>query len=512
MDNQIIYSKIKQVIKLILLFGFAQSLQAQKHFDYNWLFGYGTGEPDSSNPFGGIKMLFDNKQISFIPQAREFEFNCQTNSFSNESGELLLMSNGCFIADSNGNKLFEGDSIGYGKIWGVNCPKYQPLFQAGIFLNFSNQKDTIVFLHIILDTIGNGLKVFLKCLYETKIDINQNKVISKNKIILYDTLYGGGLTSIPNSDFSKWWVIVPRDQSNEIYTFLYTKSGIEKILKQSLGLKHDPLGSGGAQGVFSPNGKHYAFYSPLNGLQVFDFDRFTGELSNFKFYNINFSVNTLGGCGFSPDSRFVYVSNPTEVLQVDLMEQDMLKAIDTVGVFDNFFDPYPATYMQMALGPDCRIYITAGGGNRYLHVIMNPNRKGKECNLINRGLKLPTRNSHATTNFPHYRVDDPYPCDSTISIPLNTDVDNEIKFRKGDIFIYPNPVANEMHIHDIHGIINDGVQIKIVDLNGSVLYTNEFENLLEEQTISLHTISSGMYFIYIMDLKGNIWVDKFMKY
>ncbi|MBK8483527.1 MAG: hypothetical protein IPL31_03995 [Saprospiraceae bacterium] len=32
--------------------------------------------------------------------------------------------------------------------------------------------------------------------------------------------------------------------------------------------------------------------------------------------------NSTGGCGFSQNSRFVYVSNPTEVIQVGLLERD----------------------------------------------------------------------------------------------------------------------------------------------------------------------------------------------
>ncbi|MBK8451043.1 MAG: hypothetical protein IPL42_13890 [Saprospiraceae bacterium] len=425
-------------------------MQAQKHFDYNWLFGYGTGIPDSTNPFGGVIMSFTNNKVSFIPQARNFEFSWQANSFSSDNGELLYMSNGCLMANNNAEVIKNGDSLGFGRIWGVNCPKNQPHPQAGLFVNFSNDTNIIAFLHIILDTIGNGSRAFLKCIYETKIDLTSNIVLSKNKIILYDTLYGG-LTAIPSNDYMNWWIIIPRFQSNDIYILLYNKNGVEKISRQSIGIEHLPSGAGVSQCVFSPDGKKYAIYSPVNGLQIFDFDRATGMLSNFKHFSLIYPFNTAGGCVFSSNSRFIYVSNPTEVLQLDLLEQDSSKAIDTVGVFDNFFDPYPTTYLEMALGPDCRIYISTYGGNRYLHVIVEPNKKGKECNLINRGLRLPTRNSFVTPNFPHYRVDDLYPCDSTITIPLNTAVENEYKFKEADIMIYPNPASSTLFLHDIKG-------------------------------------------------------------
>ncbi len=182
---------MKTKIVIWLLLGIATNAYSQKKHDYNWLFGYGTGIPDSSSPFGGVIMSFNDGQISFIPQAREFEFNIQTNSYSNAEGELQLMSNGCSLSDERATVLLNGDSIGFGKAWGINCPKYQPLFQAGAFLNFNKvDSDTIVFVHTILDTIGNGLKYYLKCIYETKIDLKTKHVLLMNNIILYDTLYG----------------------------------------------------------------------------------------------------------------------------------------------------------------------------------------------------------------------------------------------------------------------------------------------------------------------------------
>jgi len=485
-------------------------LHSQKH-DYNWLFGYGTGIiPDSANPFGGIIMSFNDGKIEFTTQAREFEFNYQTNSYSNASGKLLYMSNGCSLADSEAQILPNGDSLGYGKIWGVNCPKSQPLPQAGLFLHFENNQDTLIYLHTILDTFNGGEKAFLKCIYETKIDISNKSVISKNKIILYDTLYGN-LMAVPTENYTKWWILVPKKRSNEYYILLYTQKGVEKVLRQQIGIEHIELGTGGSQGIFSPDGKRYAFYSSLNGLQVFDFNRTTGLLSNFRWYDITFPVNAISGCGFSPNSRFVYVSNTTEVIQVDLEELNSDKALDTVGVFDNFFDPYATTYKQMALGPDCRLYISTSGGNRYLHVIMHPDRKGKECMLINRGLKLPTRNANAIPNFPHYRVDEAYPCDSTIRIQLNTAVDELYKFKNAEIMLYPNPAGSELVLYDLHQKITGEIRIKIIDIHGRIRHEIIEHNTGQEISISLKGMESGLYFVRMHRADGKTWMDKFIK-
>ena len=104
------------------------------------------------------------------------------------------------MADNNAGVIKNGDSLGYGRIWGVNCPKNQPLAQGGIFINLKNDTNTLIFLHTILDTIGNGQKAFLKCVYETKINVLADSIISKNKIILYDTLYSGITCLLYTSD------------------------------------------------------------------------------------------------------------------------------------------------------------------------------------------------------------------------------------------------------------------------------------------------------------------------
>ena len=486
------------------------NLHSQKKHDYNWLFGYGTGIPDSSSPFGGIIISFNDGKISFIPQERDFWFDYQTNSYSDATGKLRFMSNGCFLADSEAKILPNGDSLGYGKIWGVNCPVSQPLPQAGIFLNFKNQDEILSFLHIILDTIGNGQKAFIKCIYETKIEASKDSIISKNKVILYDTLTGC-VSAILSHVASNFWLMIPRFRTNEYYTILYGINGVERILKQKIGKEHSIGGGGGRQAVFSPDGKKYGIYSPLIGLQVFDFDRMTGALSNYKYFDLVYDQNVISGCSFSPSSKFLYVSTLTEVLQVDLEEPDQSKAVDTVGVFDWFFEPYATTYQQMALGPDCRIYIASGGGNQYLHVILYPNRKGKECQLINRGLKLPTRNANAIPNFPHYRVDEPYPCDSTIRIQLNTDVEEEFKFREGDILMYPNPVKSELVIHDIKQTILGKLNICLLSMQGQQLYEINIENTGEGIHIPVRNLSAGMYFIQVINDNGRYWVEKFLK-
>ncbi|MBK9106846.1 MAG: hypothetical protein IPM92_00310 [Saprospiraceae bacterium] len=99
-----------RIITLVCFFSICIHAHSQKKHDYNWLFGYGSGIPDSTNPFGGIIMSFNKNKIEFIPQERDFWFNYQTNSYSDASGKLSFMSNGCSMADENAQIILNGDS------------------------------------------------------------------------------------------------------------------------------------------------------------------------------------------------------------------------------------------------------------------------------------------------------------------------------------------------------------------------------------------------------------------
>lgn len=322
------------------------------------------------------------------------------------------MSNGCSLANYQAELIPGIDTITYGAK--IGCPISKSSNQAGLFIPINDSVAN--FIYAWVDTLGK--RIYRKALFEASIDFKNHLGLYKDKILVFDTILDFGLTAI-NKSKNSYWLVQPIFNKSGIYVLLYNDGKLIEINKFEIGYPTSRQDDGTGQLTFSPNGKLLAMYTPGIGLQLFDFDRSSGVISNFRYLGFKYNQSTFGGCCFSPDSRFVYISTPLEVLQIDLLEKDSTLMIDTVGVFDNFFDPYPATFLQMALGPDCRIYIATGGSNRYLHVITFPNNKGKTCGLINHGLKLLSRNAFAIPNNPHYRVNDPYPCDSTIKIQLS---------------------------------------------------------------------------------------------
>jgi hypothetical protein len=186
------------------------------------------------------------------------------------------------------------------------------------------------------------------------------------------------------------------------------------IGSQTVGI---PVIDGVGQVVFSPNGLHFFIYGTVSTTQgaylnLYDFDRCTGLLSNHQQYH--FISNGWGGCSFSPNSRFLYVNYFTKAYQYDLEAPDVWASRIQVALYDGFLDPLNTTFYLMQLGPDGKIYANSPSGVKSLHVIHNPDEKGLNCEYQQHGVSLPTYNAFSIPSFPNYRLGplDGSPCDT----------------------------------------------------------------------------------------------------
>ncbi|MBL0082223.1 MAG: hypothetical protein IPP37_07225 [Saprospiraceae bacterium] len=80
---------------------------------------------------------------------------------------------------------------------------------------------------------------------------------------------------------------------------------------------------------FSPDSKQWAWFTTENGLNLFDFDGETGELSNQKLLMIPHR-RVFTGLEFSPNSRFIYISAHDSLFQIDTWHFELTyELIDT---------------------------------------------------------------------------------------------------------------------------------------------------------------------------------------
>ncbi|HND72765.1 MAG TPA: hypothetical protein PLM03_12235, partial [Bacteroidia bacterium] len=98
---------------------------------------------------------------------------------------------------------------------------------------------------------------------------------------------------------------------------------------QNIGPKSTRNTSAGGFAKFSPDGNQWAWFTTENGLNLFDFNRENGELSNQKLLMIPHR-RVFTGLEFSPNSRFIYISAHDSLFQIDTWDSELdYELIDT---------------------------------------------------------------------------------------------------------------------------------------------------------------------------------------
>ncbi|HET8962605.1 MAG TPA: T9SS type A sorting domain-containing protein, partial [Chitinophagales bacterium] len=249
--------------------------------------------------------------------------------------------------------------------------------------------------------------------------------------------------------------------------------------------------------IFSPQGNKLAYTAGTN-LDIYDFDRCTGELSNVHtIYNID-PILTYGSA-FSPDGNKIYVSG----FQSDNLYQYCLNCEIEIDSTQELIYHVTGYYDigQLELGPDEKIYFTTPYGEvpnevynlktMYLCVINNPNEIGLACDVDTNTIYLGGERTLAgLPNMPNYNLGAlaGSGCDTLIS---GVTYSNEIK---NAITIYPNP-ASEYII--ISGEINAGALLKIYSADGRVVLQEKINTTNTKVNISI--LPSGVYVIQLIE-------------
>ena len=426
--------RIILIITLVMLFCFIA--MAQKKHDYVW--------PYSGNQL--MKLDFNGSQVEVKSANTAFGFQLGNVTFCSPDGQLILYSNGCSIGNENGDIIENGDSINFhADLYYGSCPIGVGAFQDLLLLPYPDHVDEFILIHKPKNPLGS--EIGYSFLMYTHIIKNQEypegKVIEKNTKFRNQDYLGAYLTAIQHENQQDWWIIQPVEVSNQYDIFLLDKDGIALIHEQQIGhVYFDDASSGGAA-KFSPDGNKYATYNYGNELQLFDFDRETGLLSNHEYTIVDPSTEQVfSGLEWSSNSRYLYASTTYRLYQVDTQVDVIENGVELIATWSGLSDPFPNIYFLMKLAPDCRIYLRSGSSSKSYHVIHYPNRKGQECGFVEAGLSLPQGNGFANfPNHPHWRVDEEEKCDSSILTMFGKPV-----YYHEQLVLYPNPVQDFAHV------------------------------------------------------------------
>lgn len=473
-------------------------LQAQKE-DYIWVIG------DSNDPnttaHGGMVIDFNHHSPIVDYHYRTVNFRECNASICNSNGELLFYTNGCAIANYNDQILPNGDSLNTGYVHDVRCDQWNTGYAAGhpsvVILSIPGSDSAFYVFHKRATYIqGPPEVIYIDKFYYSIVYMNpqtgQGYVTEKNVELMSDALAFGETGAVKHANGVDWWLITPKRNSNQFYVFLFTANGITDTLTQTIGDIPPANQEGLGQSTFSPDGRQMARFIPYNDIMLYDFNRETGRFSNYRSIGVDYGTSWAyeGGCAFSSSSRFLYISAMKRIYQFDLWASDISATQTAVAEWDGFIDPVSTNFYDCQLGPDCKIYIIAGGDTRYYHIIHNPDEPGLACNVEQHGLVLPTPSGASIPYFPNYRlgpIGNPgQPCMPTVSINPGPAI------RVPAVRAWPNPAATQLTLEWSAGL-RGPVRINLFDVYGRPVKTATVTAGTGSYTLPVGDLNAGMY-------------------
>jgi hypothetical protein len=478
---------------------------SQDKYDHQWVIGYDT---TISKEYGnGILLNFnyDPVNVSLLKTINNFSMEGSNTSMCDENGKLLFYSNGCNIIDARGMIMENGDSINPGLVQSNYCPSGNPASQGVIALPAPGNSKLYYLFNLDLDMpffmMPQYVGIAPERIYYSMIDMSLNsglgKVVLKNYIALKDTFGRSNLQATKHANGIDWWLISPKSHTNCYFLTLLSSSGIQPSVLKCSGNDFNDADLQG-QAVFSPDGKKFIRFLPRNGLNIYDFNNETGDLTNP--IRIFFDQDTfhVAGVAVSANSRYLYASALKKLYQFDLNARDVEASKLLIAVWDGYADPYPTVFYLSALAPDGKIYIAGTSTHNYLHIIHQPNCPGQSCKFEQRGLKLPGYNFISIANIPQYRSQNiTIPCDSIMVSSTGTNNSNSV-------FLYPNPAQDYIIINTENKLPEATIEIYDL-LMRSVLNRKIIENTA---IIDLHNIENGIYTLFLKSKESIIKVEK----
>ncbi len=486
------------IIWLILLCPIQLSAQG---INTLWCLGY---DNQSGTPVGGFDMNFISGSLNITTKSRNINYGDVSATICDSNGQMLFSSNGAFIINALGDTMLNGS--GLSPSYYTNNHRWSGLWIPQSVIIIPKPGSTTNY-YLIHSTIDDSVQ-YAYHIYYSEIDMTLDNglgsVISKNNILLNDTLNPGLITAVKNANGRDWWFVVHQSITNRYYIFGLDPYGINYYASDTIGEIRRPANG---QSCFSPDGSKFAVYDARNDLDIMDFDRCSGVFSNCIHVSINDSA-AGGGVAFSSNSKVLYVSSTVYVYQFDMDAPDIALSKTTVAVWDTNYSPSPpaaTTFYQSHLAPDNKIYICFTNGTLDIHVIDYPDSIGMACHLCQHCVHLPRYNATTMVNHPNYFLGAEHGsiCDSlTNAVPnISTSI---ISFN-----LFPNPARSVLYITQSNKEI-----IKLISIFNSLgqeqlINYSSIKNG-EYMEVNISSLSPGIYFLEMMSDRQKV-VKKFIK-
>lgn len=472
------------VLVLFLLTQFPVFGQFENRY---WVMGYSNY---SVPRYGGSNMDFLYSTPDTASIDRDLNFAGCATSISSPDGRFLFAINGAKIGDSSNHIMQNGDSlICLDGCDPSNDGSYIP--QESIIIPDPGDTNQYYVFYNPSEWTGSASIAFN--LYYAKVDMRLNSglgaVTIKNVSVFNDSIQPGQLSACKHGNGHDWWLVIAEQHGPKRTVFLISDSGIQLVSRQQIGNARSVLG----YSCFSPDGHQYVSFDMSYGLQLFDFDRCTGAFSSARYVPYVDTIIGAYGIAFSPNSRYLYLSNTNYIYQYDTQVANLSQSKTLIGIWDGAFeDSWLSTqFFYMALARDGKIYMTTGSSTHSFHRIEFPDLPGVSCHFQQRYVTTPRIYYHSIPNHPNFQLG------PDLTSWCSGQSISESDQRSFSFKIFPNPsLPGSVSIEYNHVGAEQG-RVDITDMEGRMISSSETSSYTSIHEISTKNLPKGIYQVSI---------------
>lgn len=426
------------------------------------------------------------------------------------------------ISDTSGNLLFyAGTRSGVGGNTGLIYNKINSIMQNGdsilgqgwykemVIIPFPDN-DSMYYL-ISIGVTSATIPGLFYCVLNLNSNGGLGDVIQKN-IQLENFNMVDCLTAIKHGNGRDWWIALRNASTmgNTHYIYYISPSGISSPLIQSVGSANN---TNAGRYTFSPDGSLLAFINYTGLLEIYNFDRCSGMLSNATTIHpepTTLPISNFWSCEFSPSGRFLYVSSITDtsyLYQYDLLASNIAMSRITL----NTITDSQIGNAALKLAPDNKIYLSSAWEcyaipscypypdsvfntvNMNLSVVNHPDSLGTLCDYTSFSFYLGgKRTYYGLPNNPDYNLSalSGSICDTLTSI-LETSLISDAEFfayyttEWQTTFLNANKLKGTKYQLEVYDLLG-----KLIFRENGYLYSPYFN-----KNLNCSSFSKGMYLV-----------------
>jgi hypothetical protein len=485
---------------------FSQVLSDFKR-DKVWKMGYQGFLPD--NRFKHIDMTYNNTVRIITATDDTASFRATFASICDTNGVLVCYTNGVFLYDRNDIKM-KLDTLNPGVFaQSTSFDGRYNIPDAALILPQPENQHLYYLFHLRLND-PHPMAYSGEGLYYTVIDDRLRNGAGgvtawRVPIVNHDSLETGKVNAVRHANGRDWWITCWRRYFMAYRLCLLDPTGVHDYGWQQV--QSTPKIPNSGQSAFSPDGTKWAgltYNYPIqqSRLDIFDFDRCTGSLTNHQEFLIPLINILTVGLSFSLNSHYLYVSSPSTMLQYDIQAANIPASVDTVAQWDGFqdsidlFTPLPVLFWTHQYAPDGKIYISSANSTHYMSTIDNPDVRGVGCNVRQHSVRLPAFAIRTVPNFPNFRLG---ALVGSVCDTIYTAVASPSPSQGGEtVHIFPNPATTSTRLVWYEPLKNDA-NINITNSIGQIMQHIAVSKNATYQDIDTKALANGIYFVTLQN-------------